>query len=216
MISIPENGTLFIQFSAGLLESNRDLAVAIRMLSPVHHLARAEYPELTGRLSRMMQEIMAIYQSTDFFRETRCKLVVFQMLMLLAEQGDKTKIRQSESDGFSTEAWSRMRQACAYIDAHYTDDLRQAEVAGAVGLSPWYFSRLFRQYVQSSFPEYLARVRVQAARRLLTDSSLTITECAYSAGFQSITVFNRAFVEMNGVSPREYRRIHLNVHTRPE
>jgi len=210
MLSIPENGMLFIQFSASLLESNRDLAVAIRMLPPVHHLTRTEYPELTYRLSQMMRDMAAIYQSDDFFRETRCKLLVFQMLMLLAEHGDKAKIRQSENAYFSTEAWTRMRQACVYIDAHYTDDLRQTEVAKAVGLSPWYFSRLFQQYVQSSFPAYLAQVRVHAAMRLLTDSDLTITECAYLAGFQSITVFNKVFSEMTGSAPREYRRMYMN------
>ena len=210
MLSIPEKGTLFIQFSASLLESNRDLAVAIRMLPLVHHLSQSDFPDLTGRLSRMMHDIVAIYQSDDFFRETRCKLIVYQMLMLLAEHGDKTKIRQLEDPGFSSEAWTRMRQACAYIDAHYTDDLRQTEVADAVGLSTWYFSRLFRQYVQASFPAYLSRVRVHAARRLLIDSSWTITECAYLAGFQSITVFNKVFLERTGASPREYRRLYQN------
>ncbi|MBQ8137510.1 MAG: helix-turn-helix transcriptional regulator, partial [Clostridia bacterium] len=96
--------------------------------------------------------------------------------------------------------------ACAYIDAHHTDNLRQADVAAAVGVSPWYFSRLFRQYVLISFPEYLCRVRVHTARHLLTSSSLTITECAYQAGFQSTTVFNKAFLALTGTSPREYRR----------
>lgn len=214
MLSIPENGTLFIQFSASLLESNRDLAVAISMLPPLHHLPQAAFPDLTSRLSRMMQEIMAIYQSDDFFRETRCKLIVYQMLMQLAECGDMAKIRQSESTPFSNEAWARMRQACAYIDAHYTDDLKQTEAASAVGLSTWYFSRLFKQYIQSSFPEYLSRVRVQAASRLLIDSELTITECAYQAGFQSITVFNKTFADLTGTTPREYRKVYLAAHSR--
>ena len=113
----------------------------------------------------------------------------------------------SEAEQTPGEAWTRMRQACAYIEAHYTENLHQADVAHATGLSPWYFSRMFRQYVSSSFPEYLARVH--AARRLLANNSLTITECAYQAGFQSTTAFNKAFAEWTGCTPREYRRTFL-------
>ena len=211
-VSIPEDGTLFIQFSASLLESNRDLAVAIRMLFPLHHLQQARYPDLTARLAQDMRDMMQIYQSDDFLRESRCKLLIYQMLMRLAEYGHEAKIRQFEAPGFSQATFERMRQACAYIDAHHTDNLRQSEVAAAVGMSTWYFSRLFRQYIQSSFPEYLCRVRVHTARHLLTASDLTITECAYQAGFQSSTVFNKAFLALTGTSPREYRRGHVNAY----
>ena len=216
LLSVPENGTLFVQFSDSLLESNRDLAFALPFPVPLHRLSRAELPALTGTLAQMMQEIMSIYLSEDLFRETRCKLVVYQMLLLLAEHMSSAKIRQSESPDFSRETLAQIRKACAYIDDHYAEDLHQADVAGAVGLSSCYFSRTFRRYMQSSFPEYLARVRLHAAKQLLADSALSITECAYLAGFQSLTTFNRVFADMVHVTPRRFRRMYLEARHDPE
>ena len=206
LVSTPEGGTLIVQFSASLLESHRDLAVSARMLTPLRLIPCAAQKELAGLLSGRMRQALSIYTSGDFFRETRCKLLVYEMLLALAEQSDRAKIHNSGIANFSSEAWARVRRACAYIDAHCTEDLRQRDVADAVNLSPCYFSRLFRRYVQASFPEYLARVRVHEAERLLLKSDLPITECAYQAGFQSITVFNKCFLEITGNTPREYRR----------
>lgn len=215
LIHKPVGGTIIIQFSAGLLESNRDLAVSTHMLAPLHRLSHAEQPELTERLASMMCQALGIYTSDDFFRETRCKLLVHEMLLLLVEQSSRAKIDNSRFASFSNEAWTRVRQACAYIDAHYIEDLRQSDVAAAVNLSPCYFSRLFRRYVQQSFPEYLARVRVHEAVRLLFGTDRPITECAYQAGFQSITVFNKAFLEITGSTPREYRRLYQSARVNP-
>ncbi len=209
MVSVPENGTLFIQFSAGLLENNRDLSAALHMTTLPRLLSRKEHPELVKKLTDLMKEIMSLYDSGDFFRETRCKLSVYRMLLVLSESLFSAKIRKLESSSFSPESWNRVQQACDYINNNYTEDLRQTRVAAAVGLSSCYFSRLFRQYMQISFPDYLSRVRVNAATRLLLRTDLTVTECAYQAGFQSITVFNRVFPQFTGHTPREYRRLFL-------
>ena len=206
LIYKPVGGTIIIQFSASLLESNRDLAVSAHMLAPFHLLSHAEHPALTERLAGMMRDALTIYTSGDFYRETRCKLLVYEMLLLLVEHSQTAKISNSDITNFSAEAWKRVQQACACIDAHYTEDLRQSDVAAAVNLSPCYFSRLFKRYVQQSFPEYLARVRVHEAVRLLFGTDMPITECAYQAGFQSITVFNKTFLEVTGMTPREYRK----------
>ncbi len=206
LIHKPVGGTIIIQFSAGLLESNRDLAVSGHMLAPFHLLSRAEHPDLTERLAGMMRDALDIYASGDFYRETRCKLLVYEMLLLLVEHSHTAKISNLNITNFSVEAWKRIQQACACIDANYTDDIRQSDVAATVNLSPCYFSRLFKRYVQQSFPEYLARVRVHEAVRLLFGTDLPITECAYQAGFQSITVFNKSFLEITGMTPREYRK----------
>ena len=59
-----------------------------------------------------------------------------------------------------------------------------------------------------SFPTYLSNIRVQAAAKLLMDKSISITDCAFLAGFQSTTAFNKAFHEITGYSPRDYRKLY--------
>jgi len=63
--------------------------------------------------------------------------------------------------------------------------------------------------MQMSFPAYLSSVRVKNAIRLLADEKLSITDCAFLAGFQSTTTFNKAFRELTDYSPREYRKMYI-------
>ena len=208
LVCSPENSILFIQFSANLLENNRDLTVFMQMQKLPNLIKASAYPEITDKLARMMWHMAEFYESSDFFRETRCKLLVYEMLLLLMEQVNSAKIRNFNLPTFSHDTWAYVQKACTYIDAHFTEDLRQNQVADAVGVSSYYFSRIFKSYLQMSFPEYLARVRVHEAVRLLCNSNISITECAYQAGFQSITVFNKAFLENTGSTPREYRHLY--------
>jgi transcriptional regulator GlxA family with amidase domain len=59
-----------------------------------------------------------------------------------------------------------------------------------------------------SFPSYLSGIRVKSAASLLLDDDLSITECAFRAGFQSTTAFNKTFHDVTGYSPREYRKLY--------
>ena len=207
----PEEGAFFIQFSDRLLENNLDLAISMRLLSRQKKLAGVEHPELTGQLAEWMMALRESFLSREPFSETRCKVLIYQMLIRIGDHAYRTRKEQMEGeDRFSGEAWGRMREACSYIEAHFTDGISQTEVAAAVGLSVCYFSRLFRKYMQISFPQYVAHVRVRAAARLLGGTDLPITDCAGQAGFQSITAFNKSFLEIMGTSPRDYRKMYRN------
>ena len=83
-----------------------------------------------------------------------------------------------------------------------------ADAAAQIGLSPYYFSKLFNEYTQMTFPAYLAGIRVQNAINLLANVRYSITDCAFMSGFQSTTTFNKIFREATGCTPREYRKLH--------
>lgn len=59
-----------------------------------------------------------------------------------------------------------------------------------------------------TFPTYLSNLRVKNAASLLLNNQLSITECAYKAGFGSTTAFNKAFHEITGYSPRDFRQLY--------
>ena len=207
-VSVPEGAAVFIQFSDRLLDLSLDLAAARRHLSRVKLISREENPELADRLAGLIRELMDNYNDSRPFSETRCKLLVYQMLLLVGNHVYKTKKRQLDEDPLSMGSWNRMREACAYIESHYAEDIRQDQVAAAAGLSVCYFSRLFRKYAGCSFPQYLSHVRVRAAARLLGQTGLSVTECAGQAGFQSITTFNKCFLEEMSIAPRDYRKMY--------
>ena len=98
------------------------------------------------------------------------------------------------------------------IYTHSNEDISEAQVAAKTGLSPYYFSKLFNEYTEMSFPDYISGIRVQNAINLLVNDKLSITECAFLAGFQSTTRFNKVFREITGMTPREYRKLHTRNH----
>ena len=208
VISTPKEGTVFIQFSPTILEQNLDMVAISRLMTGCHIIRAEEEPEITASVAEKVDKIRDIFEHRDYFSETKCKLLIYEILLLIGDYVLREQGEQFGEEHFTGPAWSYIRSICNVIAERSGERLTEVDVAAAVGLSPFYFSKLFRKYMQTSFPGYLAAVRVRTAIRLLADEDLSITDCAFQAGFQSTTTFNKAFREVTGYSPREYRKLH--------
>ena len=96
-------------------------------------------------------------------------------------------------------------KARAYITQHQVEELHLHDVARAAGMSDFYFCKLFRRSTGLTFTHYLARLRVDRAKRILAQPDVAITDAAYAAGFQSLSQFNRVFLRVAGETPTQYR-----------
>lgn len=99
-----------------------------------------------------------------------------------------------------------IKKSQRYIDGHYASYLSLKEVADAVNLSQHYFSRLFKTESKCSFSEYLTEKRLNAAKKLLIDPSLTVNRISEEVGFSAASYFSRTFKEHENLSPTEYRK----------
>jgi AraC-like DNA-binding protein len=86
------------------------------------------------------------------------------------------------------------------------DELSLAAVARAVNMSASYFSEKFKEATGINFVAYVGRTRIEKARNLLHNPNLRISEIAFEVGFQSLSQFNRAFKQVTGKAPSEYRQ----------
>ena len=84
--------------------------------------------------------------------------------------------------------------------------LPEATVARAVNMSASYFSEKFKVVTGINFVAYVGRTRIEKARNLLHNPNLRISEVAFEVGFQSLSQFNRAFKQVTGKAPTEYRQ----------
>ncbi|MBL9114058.1 MAG: helix-turn-helix transcriptional regulator [Verrucomicrobiaceae bacterium] len=98
-----------------------------------------------------------------------------------------------------------VRLARAYMQEHLHEPISLDDVAHAVGVSSFHFCKVFKRATGMTFTDYLGRMRVERARRMLLKPSNRITEVAYEAGFQSLSHFNRSFRRVVGESPTEFR-----------
>ena len=103
------------------------------------------------------------------------------------------------------ESESVVARAKAYIDQNYQKDISLDEVSRMVDISPYYFSKLFKQEQGENFIEYLTRTRMQNARQLLKDPKYSIKEICAMFGYSDPNYFSRIFKKYEGVTPSEYR-----------
>jgi AraC-like DNA-binding protein len=86
------------------------------------------------------------------------------------------------------------------------EQLTLEEMARTAMFSKFHFTRLFQRVTGISPGRFLAAVRLQQAKRLLTSTSLSVTEITHRVGYSSVGTFSSRFSSSVGVSPRTYRR----------
>ena len=103
----------------------------------------------------------------------------------------------------TTRALSRARRR---LDTDYAGGVDVRSLAQAVGLSPFHFIRAFRAAYGCTPYQYLTHRRIDAARRLLREDALSVTEIAFEVGFESPAAFSARFRQAVGEAPQRYRR----------
>lgn len=98
-----------------------------------------------------------------------------------------------------------INKACEYISQNYRHNLTLEEVAQTVHLSPYYFSRLFKQETGKNFVEYLTAIRLEKAKKMLRDTQFSITRVAMEVGYHDASYFSRVFRQETGMTPNQYR-----------
>ena len=95
-----------------------------------------------------------------------------------------------------------------YIDRNYKKDISAKDVAGILGYSDVYFSKVFKQLFDDNFINYLTKIRMDRAKVLLKDVSFNIKEIGKSVGYADSNYFTKVFKRSIGMSPSEYRNRH--------
>lgn len=103
----------------------------------------------------------------------------------------------------------QIEAACRYMQENLDKMITRDEVAGAVWLSPSYFSHLFKQTMGIGYNEYLTELRIKQAKQMLL-KNISIGDIAVSVGFRDARYFSNIFQNKTGFTPSEYRRALLN------
>ena len=100
---------------------------------------------------------------------------------------------------------SSVEKAKVYIDKYYYKDISLDDVSKEIEISPYYFSKIFKEETGVNFIEYLTQIRMDRAKELLTDSSYSMKEICAKIGYADPNYFSRTFKKNVGVTPTEYK-----------
>jgi AraC family transcriptional regulator len=101
--------------------------------------------------------------------------------------------------------WQR-RVVAEYLEEHLAESIPLATLAGLVRLSPYHFSRAFKQSFGMPPHRYHTTLRIERAKTLLARGGLSITEIAFKVGFTEASAFTAAFRRCARRTPTDYRR----------
>lgn len=112
---------------------------------------------------------------------------------------------EDKKNAVTAQVESRITALKDHIALHFTEPLSRDSLAGHMGLSPDYMSRMFKAHEGLRINDYINTLRVDEACRLLRASDLKIIDVAFTVGFESLATFNRVFYRLRRMSPSEYR-----------
>lgn len=96
-------------------------------------------------------------------------------------------------------------QVVAFIEKNYSKNVYLSDICEKLGYSMPYISKCFKENLNMTFSDYLQKVRIDNACRLLANTDKKIEEIATLVGYKDIKFFNRTFKKILSSSPREYR-----------
>lgn len=98
-----------------------------------------------------------------------------------------------------------IRAAIEYMIENYFKEITLADVADAAGISPNYLSKLFKEYRNQTVMDFLERIRIEKALKLLKESNNSIKEIALQIGYRDPNYFSKVFKKVTNLSPTAVR-----------
>jgi len=171
--------------------------------------------EPTERDFQMVLKMLGEGLSSDWIKKTR--KAYFETPVLTAERFHAATQLLEVFAQFLADVGSRQAIACTesdpkpvtvakqFVQEHVEDAISLDQVVKHANVSRFYFCKLFKKATGLTLTEYVARVRIEKAKTLLSDPNSRISEVVFASGFGSIPRFNSVFKRHVGMPPTEYR-----------
>ena len=210
----PDSGKRFIfLFDPSLLIKLKGFSGIQPLLAHPLYITKSTYPKIYDDLFRILNQMQNEYFRKNEFAELTIYSLLLNFFVNLGHDHIDTQnpfpnVRLHKQHEYI----QKFNDLLDYIDLHCTEDLILEELADMIGFSKYHFSRLFKQYTNFSFNDYVNYRRVKLAEKLLETPELPVTDIALQSGFNSISTFNRIFRKVKDCTPSEYRSMNSSVH----
>lgn len=146
----------------------------------------------------------------ESIRESRGMKRLMHFLHFLQELNDwKQKVSLSLTKlnpSLSSISQDRINDVVNYVIENYKNNISLSEAAEIVNMSESSFSRYFMKTTGNRFSEFVSRIRLGRACVMLYETDDQIATIAFASGYNNLANFNRQFIKLKGMTPREYRQ----------
>ena len=192
-----------IVFDSNMIRS-RTFASDRFLWSLVHHKITANrlYQNPDPALTQITDQLFAALREKKEGHE----LMVLSLLMMFFAfiQTHGLYSQDVNPDSREHKRTLQLKQVLDMIETSYTNPLSLLELSRAAGMSPKYFCRFFKEMTHRTPVDYLNHYRIELACHQLTLAHQSITEVAYSCGFNDFSYFIKTFKKHKGITPKKY------------
>lgn len=175
---------------------------ALETVDPDHARILPQFATPDPLLCAMGRAIKAAYEQGGVFSRLYIESLTSAIAAhLLHHYSDRQPAIRETIEGLSR---AKFQQVTDYIHAHLDQNLGLSELAQVAGMSPHYFSRLFKQSTGMSPHQYVVKCRIDRAKVLLKSGRMAIADVAYAVGFANQSHLNRQFKKVLGITPKAY------------
>lgn len=175
-------------FPASVLVTMADLVNNNELLTNLFH------PEPASQISKYLDSIPQAQEPHVISK--RCAFLT----LILAELLPQCKLLSLTRSSSMT-----LRRILEHCAGHYTEDLSLDTLSKQLHLNKYYISHSINKQVNMHISTFINVLRIEAACRLLQNTEQKISEIAQAVGYETIRSFNRAFVDVMHMPPKEYR-----------
>lgn len=153
----------------------------------------------TGEILSIIQCITEAGREKNDFHDN---ILRGYFLVLLSKLFQMTQFETAKASDGNT-----IKAILNYCSENYTNDIQLETISQALHISKYYISHLFSQKLHMGFNEYIGMLRISEVCRLLELQNRSITEIAYSVGFNSTRTLNRLFLKYTNITPKQYKKM---------
>lgn len=164
----------------------------------------------TNEIETYKSLLFNIYNIANLDSNVR-DMMIFEKLasLLTMTMAESRKNERSTLEASSTKA--KLLEIKNYLDTHYMEKVPLATLEQMFFINKFYLTRIFKENFGISINNYLIQKRITDAKYQLRFTDKTIEEIGHSCGMADASYFNRVFKKVEGISPREFRRLWTKV-----
>lgn len=186
-------------YSVETLRQGEAIDIFVKLEAPLSQEPYLFDAGQNARVKEMFESCHELWTGAQPSGALRCMSMTYGILAEIMDMASRAQVPPAEKRALD--------EAMAYFETHMFDaKFDYKEMAARTGMSYSYMKRVFIERLGMPPSKYLRERRIQYAKSLLLYPEYSVTQVAYSVGYDNLCYFSRVFKQTTGISPIEYRR----------
>ena len=194
-------------WGTGLLERFPEFGALRSLFAEAHHGVQFS--------DRVVKDVRPLIEKLPDLGPPERLVTLMQTLQIISQDSDRARLSEAMDGDFEPAASDdRIRRVLDYLHEHFREPVVVPELAEIACLSTATLNRLFKRHTRQTPIDYVTRLRIGCACSALIEGKASIAAAADLAGYRNLANFNRQFLALKGMTPREFRKQYVTSTTR--